>query len=337
MPDALQSPESTPTTTSGGSGKPNDGAPAGAKDVAGKVTNEEVVDNEVDWASAGEPDTDEVVQGEEPRTDETSTEDEVEKPAKPSSKPAEKPKQKPAAPKSDEEKPAPKSDKPGEEEQSDDESTTRPPAKDDEPETPKPETEEQKRDREEQERQAEEKAFNDLKTYYALPEDAVERLRTEPELVLPELAAKMHRAVMVNAERQMMQRMPQMLQQYTQLQEANAAAKEAFFSRWPSLKGHEAQVLKTGEYFRSVNPKATPQERLEQVGKMTCLALGIDPDPQPDDEAPTRKPVQSKAKPKKPAMKPAATAGGSGGSAVPERNVFTEIAEEFEAEDRGEA
>lgn len=335
MPYVLQDPESTQTTTSGGSpgGAPG-GAPDGAKDVADKVTGKQVVDDSVDWASAGEPDdfpSDEAPPNEETPAGDTSTGDEDEPQPSPSKKtpPAKKPGEDTVPGAGDE----PDTGKPGEEEQPGDEPAPKPPAKVDEPPQ---ETAEQKAERERLQQEAEEKDFNALKEYYKLPDDYVERLRTEPELIMPELAAKVHQAVYRGMQQYITQAIPNFLTQHSQLQEANTKAKEAFFGRWPSLKGHEERVLQVGAMFRQLNPKATPQERLEQVGKMACMALNIEPDPAPGGEdSPQPRPKVGAPK-KKQAVRPANPSGSSAGTPPPSDNVYTEIAEEFLAEDRGE-
>lgn len=327
LPHVLQSPESTQTTTSGGKA-PNDTAPDGAVDVSDRVTDKEVVDDSVDWATAGDPDDDLPQDEAPPNEDSTGDEDETPAPSKVVKQPAKKAPAKPAADdKSDD-------TQPGTDDEHADEDATQPPAK---AEEPKPETPEQKAERERLQKEAEEKDFDELKKYYVLPEDYVERLRTEPELVMPELAAKVHQAVFRGMQKYMMQAIPQFLQQHTQLQEANTAAKEAFFSRWPSLKGHDARVLQVGQMYSQLNPKATPQQKLEQVGRMACVALGIDPDPAPDGEDRPQPRPKAKVPPKKKqVMKPANPSGSGNASPPASDNPFEEIAEEFLAEDRGE-
>src|SRR5688500_2761770 len=157
------------------------------------------------------------------------------------------------------------------------------------------------------------------------------------EEVMTYIAAKDHQAVLRDMQKYMMQAVPQFLQQHTRLQEADRSAKEAFFSRWPSLKGHDERVLQVGAIYSQLNPKATPQQKLEQVGRMACVALGIDPDPAPNDEDGSQpRPKPKVAAKKKQVMRPA-NPSGSGNAAPPAGdNAFTAIAEEFLAEDRGE-
>lgn len=339
LPHSLQSPESTQTTTSGSSSPPtkgadNGGAPEGAKDVGDRVTNEPVVDEATDWDKLSEVEDENLTSDDDtPAGDDTqptaTTEDEDETPA--SSKPQPKQDGKGKPPADDANKPSTK--EPGK----DEEAGKQPPSDEDQPPAPpKQETEEEKTARLAKEAEAEKKAFDDLRKYYEIPETDVERLRTEPELVLPELAAKMHQAVFRGMQQWSMQMVPQLLAQQVAVQEANSRTKEAFFGRWPSLKGHDAQVLQVGRMFAQMNPKATPQERLEKVGKLACAALGIDPDPAPDGSG--KPPVAARGKKplaRKEGFRPSNPAGSSSAAPAPSDNVFTEMAEEMEREDQG--
>lgn len=335
MPHVLQSPESTPTTTSGSSSAPpskpanNGGAPEGAPDVSDRVTSEEVVDENTDWDALAKPDEETAEEDTTPPAEETeSTEDEETPPA--SSKPKDDKSKAQKPPADDQQKPPAK----GPDETTDE--TDKAPPKDDQPPAPKQETEEQKTARLAKEAEAEKTAFEDLKKYYAVPEEMVERLRTEPELVLPEMAAKVHQAVFKGMQQWSTQMLPQMFAYHNQVQEANAKTKEAFFSRWPSLRGHDEQVLQVGRMFAQMNPKASAADRLEKVGKLACAALGIEPDPAPDGsgKSSTPPPAKRAAAKKKEGFRPSNPAGSSSSAPPPSDNVFTEMAEEMMEDDK---
>lgn len=319
------SPESTPPNTGGTSQGANDGAPEGAPDVADRVTDEPVVDENTDWEAI---DKDEAAPNEVPEGDDTATPsgDDTASPS-----PDE---QRPPAKKPGEEETPPPAKKPGEE-------TPPPGKKPDEEQAPPPppqETEEQRQERERKAAEEEKQAFAKLTDYYKIPDEMVERMRTEPELVLPELAAKVHTAVFQGMQQWATQIIPQYLAHQRQLDEANSKAKETFYSRWPSLAKHEKEVLQVGKMFGQMNPKATPQERLEKVGQLACAALGITPDPAPNSGKPPAqgaKPGQRKPAASRP-MRPANPAGSSAGAPPPGDNIYENMATEFEAEDAGQ-
>ncbi len=235
------------------------------------------------------------------------------------------------------EKPAPRPD----------EGKTPAPAKAETPEEEKPEpqrqeekpppqeTPEQKAERERREAEERKQATQKLEEYYKLPDDLAARLATEPETVLPVMAARLHETVMRGVQEVVARAVPQMLHQYQTVTKANEESRSKFYDRWPSLKAHEEQVLQIGQMFRQMNPKATPQDALEKIGKLACAALGITEDQPKGRSGQSPAPRRPNNQPRRPGFRPAAVEGSQGGNSPPAENVFTELAEEFIDEDRG--
>lgn len=156
------------------------------------------------------------------------------------------------------------------------------PAPEAQPETPTPEaaevpqlTPEQQAELTRQWQEYQAKQQQELENFYAIDEESALALATEPEKVLPKLAAQLHMSVMQQVQAQIVQQMPQLL---TGVQDRNVRetkAKDEFFSAWPELKGKEQEVLQMGVMFRQLNPKATPQEAVARIGEMTMNALGL--------------------------------------------------------------
>lgn len=275
---------------------------------------EENPSEEMDWTAESEPVLDEDV-------DETQ-------PEKPQPAPAT---AKPAAAKPGEPQAKPGEPKPGEGEQ--------PQPKPGEGEQPKPqpqpqkqETPEEKAAREQQEQQAAQKYTEELEKYYALPEDLAARLATEPEKVLPTLAARVHQAVERGMRQYMAQAVPQFLQQYQAVTEANTKAKEAFYGRWPSLKNYEKQVQEVGAMFRQMNPKATPEDAIERIGATVCAAMGITPDAKPGGAPNLPARPTSSARPAP--ARPAGVGSSQAGAQPATENEWSQMAEQLLDEDR---
>ena len=190
------------------------------------------------------------------------------------------------------------------------------------------ETPEAKAARVQAERTASEKKLtDDLVNYYKIPDEWAARLATEPELVLPQLAARLHQTVLEGVRSMLDQGVPQVVQGLMQVERRETEAKDAFYKAWPSLKAYETQVLQAGRLFAQLNPTATPQERIERIGKIVSESLGI-------PIAPIAMPPASQAPA---ASAPAAfrPAGGASGSRPPApTNEFEAIAEEL-VEDQG--
>jgi len=178
--------------------------------------------------------------------------------------------------------------------------------------------------REKAERETTEKKLHtDLEAYYKIPDDWSARLATEPELVLPQLAAKLHLAVMEGVQRLLANEMPKTVQGMIAVNQREAEAKGAFYGRWPELKKHEQQVLQAGMLFNQLNPTASPEERIEKIGRIVSESLGI-------PIAGTVPQPQTPPAPTPPApFKPAGGASGARGPGPTPSNEFEAIAEEM--------
>jgi len=177
----------------------------------------------------------------------------------------------------------------------------------------------------------EQEQFAQLTDYYKIPDDLAARLSTEPELVLPVLAAKIHQALMRTHMNMLSQELPRRIQEINTYHAAEEKSKEAFFGRWPGLKGHEKQVIQVGAMYRKMNPNATPEEAIEKIGRVVNAALGLAGD------TPSSAPAQPPARPQPPAAKsgfrPAGTQASASAAAPPSDNIFTAMAEEFLMDD----
>ena len=121
---------------------------------------------------------------------------------------------------------------------------------------------------------------------YAISEEDALLLQTEPEKVLPQMAARIYADVMQDVTQQVMGIMPQVIQGYTQSTARETQAQSEFFGAWPELKGHDQQVLQMGAMFRQLNPNAPPQEAIAKIGEMTMAALGLKRQQQVGQSAP---------------------------------------------------
>lgn len=120
------------------------------------------------------------------------------------------------------------------------------------------------------------------KEVYALSEDDAARLQTEPELVLPQLAAKMHMTVMQNALEAVQRMLPQMLQPELKRGETESKAQDMFFKVNSDLTTKDLpEIIEAGKLFRKRNPKATPEEAAQAIGEIVRAATGRKTRPAP--------------------------------------------------------
>lgn len=115
----------------------------------------------------------------------------------------------------------------------------------------------------------------DLESSYSIPEELSEKLQTEPEKVLPKLAAQVHMRVAQEIYRYMQAQLPEFIDGYVQTMSREMQAKQAFFSKWPDLAPYEDKVVEIGMMYRKMNPKASPDEVIQRVGELATNMLGL--------------------------------------------------------------
>ncbi len=197
------------------------------------------------------------------------------------------------------------------------------------------ETPEAKQAREQKQAEDAAKEHTKLVEYYKLPDDQAARLATEPEVVLPELAARLHVAVQNGVQAWAARVVPQIMLHAREHEKANEESKAAFYGRWPELQGKEEQVLQVGAMFRQMNPKATPEEALEKVGQLVCAALGITPSAKPNGQGQPHQQQQPRTVvQQRPPVRPAGASSSQAGNAPVGDNPWEQEAATMVDEDR---
>lgn len=193
---------------------------------------------------------------------------------------------------------------------------------------------------EQETREALAKQEKELEKFYKLPDDLAQKLETEPETVLPQLAAKMHLAVMSELRGMVGELVGRGIVEHQQLTAKEAAAKDFFYQGWPQLKDKpeaEALIFQFGEMAAKNPGLDTAEKRRDMVGRMVMTALGLQPMAQPpagNGQQPAPQQPQQPAQPRNTGFRPA-NPGGVGGGAPPkkEANEFANLAQEFIDED----
>lgn len=173
------------------------------------------------------------------------------------------------------------------------------------------------------------KQLTTLTEYYKLPEDLSLKLSTEPENVLPFLAAKIHQSVLQQMSQMVHEALPRAIVGIQDSTTREAKAKEAFYGKWPNLVGRENEVLQVGAMFRRLNANATPEEAIERIGRTVCETLGLTIPTQGNPSAATQTTTTTAA----PMFTPAGGSGSGRGGAPTADNLFTKLAEELLIED----
>jgi hypothetical protein len=170
--------------------------------------------------------------------------------------------------------------------------------------------------------------LTELEQHYTFNEDESAALLTEPELVLPKLAAKVHMEVLENSMRAMQAMVPVMMQQVQHHAQVNTQAQSLFTSINPDLADprFEPVIIQLGQTFRQMNRTAGPEEASRAIGNLVRAALNM--------QAPGQAPQQPQGH--APAAAPFVPArGGGGGGQRPSTssNPFEQLASELLADD----
>lgn len=147
-----------------------------------------------------------------------------------------------------------------------------------------------------------------LTEVYSFDEETASRLQTEPELVLPEIAARLHLEVVQHALESVQRMLPSVVPQLLQTQNAEKTAVDMFYSVNPDLKKYHKQVIQVGQMYRKLNPKASPEVAAKKIGELVRNSLALEPlAPGAQGKQPVAAKPAARTAPHKPAMP------GSGG------------------------
>lgn len=163
---------------------------------------------------------------------------------------------------------------------------------------------------------------------YSITDEDASKLLTEPETVLPRMAARMHMEVMESTVRVMQIMLPRLMQSVQQTEQREISAKSFFQTANPDLADPrlEPAIMEMGQVYRRLNPAASPEQAAQAIGNLVRASLGI---AMPAQAAPA--PASAPAVPVVPFV-PAR--GGPGGAvAGGQKDSWGQLADEFLAED----
>ena len=137
--------------------------------------------------------------------------------------------------------------------------------------------------------------------HYALDEEAVELLSTEPEKVFARGLSRVFMDAVQATTQQLVQALPGLVQGLQSQQEENTRYEDVLYQFWGSrgfdLKEHESDLAAAGAAYRMSNPNASADEIIQQIGAQVILAKQIVPlalqggQPPNGGQAPTPQPA----------------------------------------------
>ena len=117
----------------------------------------------------------------------------------------------------------------------------------------------------------------ELEKMYAVSEEEALAFQTEPELVLPKMAANLHMQITKDVLAGIQSIMPQLIQRVQHVSVVETQAKDMFYETNPDLAKPELTdaIFQCGKLFRQVNPNAPADVAAKRIGDMVRQAMGM--------------------------------------------------------------
>lgn len=144
------------------------------------------------------------------------------------------------------------------------------------------------------------------KEKFALTDEEAIAFEENPTEALSKMGAKLYYDAMTATMARMAEIVPAMIANYQEAVKNSSKSEDFFFNKWPQLdRGkHLNEVVRIGQIYRQMNPKATSEQFVNDVGLMVTTSLGL-----------TGKPSSPQSKPG--GFRPAIGGGGSLGNGNP--------------------
>lgn len=119
-------------------------------------------------------------------------------------------------------------------------------------------------------------AYEEIKRSYTLTPEQIEKIRENPEEVIPELMARAQIAAMAQVHRAVQNDLPQRIAATVAQATEYARNEDEFYRNWPELKTPELQgvLQNVAMNFRQAYPTASKEDFIRQVGMQTLLTAG---------------------------------------------------------------
>jgi len=159
---------------------------------------------------------------------------------------------------------------------------------------------------------------------FSFTDEEREALREEPDRVLPSLAARLQVETYEMVLAALHSVLPTLIGQAIQGHHVAQTTHSKFLERWPELRDprYEPVIREVAAQYRKAFPDATPEDAIEDVGRMVMRKLGIKP-----------KSPEQKARPTSPSPRSYVPAGRGAASSSqparkPEPNMWAELVED---------
>jgi len=116
-----------------------------------------------------------------------------------------------------------------------------------------------------------------LEKTYALSEEEAAAVQDNPQEALPGLLARVHMAAAEQTVQYMTSQLPNAVTALIEQKRQEWSNENAFYKRWPRLRdpAHAATVQTMAQAYRAMNPSASREEFITNVGAQAMIALRL--------------------------------------------------------------
>jgi len=164
-------------------------------------------------------------------------------------------------------------------------------------------------------------------SHFNLTKEDADQLNVDPGVVIPKLMSRVYLDAVTAAVNVISQSLPDAMMRVVDTHNAYRNNENEFFSEWPGLQEHYAEVLRVGQVFRQLNPSASKADFVRSVGGQVAMALGLTA----EQARGTPRPPQQSGQRVLRHIPPAASARHPVAPARP-RNIFEQMSMETEEE-----
>lgn len=112
-------------------------------------------------------------------------------------------------------------------------------------------------------------------SHYNLSQEDANQINIDPGQVIPKLMSRVYLDAVTAAVNVIAQALPYTVMNTIDAHNGYQKNEDEFFGEWPGLKDHHAEVIRTGQVFRHLNPKASKADFIRSVGAQVAMSLGL--------------------------------------------------------------
>lgn len=112
-------------------------------------------------------------------------------------------------------------------------------------------------------------------SHYNLNQEDANQLNIDPGQVIPKLMSRVYLDAVTAAVNVISQALPYTVMNTIDAHNGYQKNEDEFFGEWPGLKDHHAEVIRTGQVFRHLNPRASKADFIRSVGAQVAMSLGL--------------------------------------------------------------